>query len=96
VLFTTPSHEWAAAFRRDSDPTAAEFEIADGSRVQAPSLVYEVDDQLDLTRAAGFRTLAVRQVALDELDVPRLSDKLTLRELCAAPILRGYLVQKRS
>lgn len=96
VLFTTPSHEWAAAFRRDCDPNAAEFALADGSRVQAPSLIYDVDEQINMMRAAGFSTLAVREVALDDLETARPSHKLTLPQLRVAPIVRGYLVRKSS
>jgi len=90
VLFTTPSHEWATAFRSDTDPNVAEFDLADGQKVHVPSLIPDVDEQIDLIRSAGLRTLAIAEVMLEEIDQGKMSRKLTLPELQGAPIVRGY------
>ncbi|SRR5579883_826715 len=94
VLFTTPSHEWATNFRKDGDPNAAEFKLANGQRIYAPSLILEVDQQIDLMRSAGFQTLAIQEIWLDDIDKGRISPKLTLSELKFAPIVRAYLACK--
>ena len=94
VLFTTPSHEWARAFRKPDDEKVAVFDLADGRQVRAPSLILEVDDQLDLMRSHGFRTLAVQEIALADIDGGRISQKLTLPGLESVPIVRGYLARK--
>jgi ubiquinone/menaquinone biosynthesis C-methylase UbiE len=94
VLFTTPTHEWATAYRKGGNQNVAEFELTDGRKINAPSLILEVDEQLDLMRSAGFRTLAIQEVALDDIDRGRISYKLTLAELKCAPIVRAYLAQK--
>ena len=76
VLFTTPSHEWATAFRSNVDPNVAEFELADGRKVHVPSLILDVDEQIDLMRSAGLRTLAIAEVLLEEIDQGQISRKL--------------------
>jgi hypothetical protein len=94
VLFTTPSHEWAGAFRKDAHNDLAEFELASGQKVCAPSMILEVDEQLDLMQSAGFRTLAVHEVLRNDLRHTPISPKLMLPELDLAPIVRAYLARK--
>lgn len=93
ILFTTPTHEWATCFRRNKDKNIAEFELSDGQKIFAPSFIFSVDEQVDLMRSAGFRTLAIREVWLNEIDNSCISTKLTLAELSCVPIVRAYLGQ---
>jgi SAM-dependent methyltransferase len=94
ILFTTPSHEWARAFRKDCNGNASEFELNDGRKIYAPSIILEVNNQIDLMRSAGFRTLAIQEVMLDDIDCSRISQKLALEEMKTAPIVRAYLACK--
>jgi ubiquinone/menaquinone biosynthesis C-methylase UbiE len=96
VIFTTPSHKWASAFRERSDPRVAEFELTGARTVRAPSWIYDVDTQLEMTRSSGFCTVEVDGITIDELNATRISEKLRLPELKTAPILNGYLVALES
>ena len=58
-----------------------------------PSLILQVDEQIDLMRSAGLRMLAIQEVLLEDIADGQISNKLVLPEIQCDPILRGYLAR---
>ena len=96
ALFTTPSYEWASAFR-GSDTQAskkAEFELVDHSRVLLTSVIYPPRRQVQLIRGSGLIVDHVRHVKISELKLLPLSSKLMLDRGQDALVVSGYRVRK--
>jgi len=100
VFFTTPSHEWAVAFRTRDDGesalTRAEFELADGRRIAVLSHILAVGAQVTLIERAGFVVDEIAGVRLDALTATPVSGKLLVARGSAAAIVYGYHVTKRA
>jgi hypothetical protein len=96
ALFTTPSYEWARAFRgADEDAlSVAEFELASGDRVYLPSFILSEGEQVRLMEVSGLCVREVTQVAMSALDSQHLSPKLLLGRGPDASILTGFIAQK--
>lgn len=97
VFFTSPSYEWAFAFRRNLPQdlhTRAEFELRDGSRVWLPSYICPESDQIQLIEQAGFRVLQKDQVTLEDLHGETLSPKLSVLKGRTARVVSGYVAIK--
>jgi len=96
VLFTTPSWEWATAYRRRNSDAAeldrAEFALADGRRVLVPSWILPQLSQVLLIESAGLRMDEIADVRLDAITATPLSPKL--RGVPNETILCGYHVTK--
>lgn len=97
-FFTTPSYEWASAFRRESDIMWADFELSDGRRVSVPSLIYSEDVQRKLIEDSGLQVIKVdyvpNHVPLSALK-SRLSPKLLIKERGTnSSIITGYVTIK--
>lgn len=96
ALFTTPSYDWAVAYRGESRDTftSAEFQLADGRLVQVLSLIYSIDEQIRLVESSGLSVEEVSQVPVSVLDMEQLSPKLkTVREFKSS-VVTGYIVRK--
>lgn len=91
AVVTAPSWKWASAFRSNGAARdAAEFELADGSRLSVPSLVRPVEAEVRLIEECGLRALEVRAAPRSALRGP-LSPKL--RVLAPEdPVAVGYVV----
>ncbi len=97
VLFTTPSHDWALAFRGIGDNKAmmsAEFELSDGRRVRVPSWIHPVAEQVELVSEAGLLVKEVADVPISALKPGRLSPKLVLKRGGRASVVTGYMLTK--
>lgn len=92
VLFTTPSYEWAQAFR-DLAP-AAEFETREGISLPMPSYVLSKTRQALLMRSAGLEIKLIRDVAIRELPEPGRSWKVLPSRGLNASVVTGYWVKK--
>lgn len=92
LIFTTPSFEWASAYRYISgdDKSQAVFDLADGELVALPSWVMPKDDQLALAAEQGFEPIAVEDVSFASLRPP-ISPKLRVAEERGLPVVTGYL-----
>jgi SAM-dependent methyltransferase len=93
-LFTTPSWEWAKAFREDADAVSmhsSAFELADGTRVLLPSHIYSEQDQIELMRSAGLAVSVVTHVSIGDLAGQKLSPKLVLTRGTDANVVTGYV-----
>jgi ubiquinone/menaquinone biosynthesis C-methylase UbiE len=91
VIYTTPSFEWAESFRsrNQEPPDAAEFILADGSRIHVQSLVLTESDQVVLINESGLRVVGIYHVLLAALGSEPVSSKLNLP--AATPFVSGYL-----
>jgi SAM-dependent methyltransferase len=59
-LFTTPSFEWASAFRRPESTGAAEFLTRAGMRMNMPSRVFDRADQIRLIETARLEVASIQ------------------------------------
>jgi SAM-dependent methyltransferase len=91
-VVTAPSWEWSSRFRReaDDDPDVAVFVLADGRRVEVPSLVRSPERETKLIEAAGLRVVERRSVTRAQL-APVAAPKLgVLGE--NEPVVVAYVV----
>jgi SAM-dependent methyltransferase len=97
VFFTTPSHEWATAFRSDdagAEAMAAAFDLSGGQKVLVPSWIYPADEQKKLVEGHGLSVEDVVEVRLSELKSGDISPKLVLKDHEDLSVVTGYLVAK--
>jgi len=77
VLYTTPSYEWAKAFRVDGAMLSlAQFELADGSHVSVPSYVLPPAEQIELVGQHSFVVDKISEVPISALRDRPISPKL--------------------
>jgi SAM-dependent methyltransferase len=98
VLFTTPSYDWAYAFRDRGNEDAmkwAEFVLSNGRRVRVPSLIYPIDEQLKLVKESGFLVKEIASVPISALKRECLSPKLLIERGSNASVVTGYALVKR-
>jgi ubiquinone/menaquinone biosynthesis C-methylase UbiE len=94
VLFTSPSYEWALAYRGQSNNTVpgfAEFELVDGTRMELPSYILSQDQQIRLLRECGIAVIERLTVRADELGDQFLSRKLLIPGNSGLPVVWGCL-----
>jgi SAM-dependent methyltransferase len=97
VFFTTPSYDWATAFRAEGDRNEvehAEFELSSGERVYVASKIYPSNEQIELIGKAGLVIKEYAQIALSEITVSPLSPKLLMDRGPDASVLEGYIAVK--
>jgi SAM-dependent methyltransferase len=97
-LFTTPSWEWATAFRDSTDSSSMHnsvFELSDGSRISLPSHIYSEHDQVRLIESVGLTVSDVAHVPLRDLAEQNLSPKLLTSRGGDANVVTGYLARSR-
>lgn len=97
VFFTTPSFQWALAFRGDDDHsaiTAAQFDLLNGRTVLVPSFIYSREQQCELIAREGLRLGRVDHISIRELSSQRLSPKLLVGRGADAEIVTGYVATK--
>jgi SAM-dependent methyltransferase len=92
-LLTTPSWEWAQRYRRGGARIdLAEFELADGRTVTAPSSIRHPTDERALIERHGLSVVREASVPLKEIRGP-VSRKLGMLDP-ADPVVIGYLVTR--
>jgi SAM-dependent methyltransferase len=93
VFFTTPSFEWAQAFREETEapPMAAEFELVDGRALFVPSFVRSPTEQAALIRSAGLDVEKEVHVDGKVIQPTKRSPKLR-----PGAIVSGYLAKSGS
>jgi SAM-dependent methyltransferase len=97
-LFTTPSWEWATAFRDSTDASSMHnsvFELSDGSRISLPSHIYSEHDQVRLIEGVGLTVSDVARVPLRDLAEQHLSPKLVTSRGGDANVVTGYLARTK-
>lgn len=90
-LFTTPSFEWASAFRRPEGTGAAEFLTRAGMRMDMPSHVLDRDDQIRLIEAAKLEVASFQSFGTGQL-----RGEVAPKLLCVSPstpIIWAYSVR---
>ncbi len=94
ALFTTPSYDWATAFRGsdNGNNTAAEFEVVSGKRVLVPSFIYPPERQISMIEGADLSVDRVVDVPISALNGERLSPKLIQARGPSASVLTGYVI----
>ncbi|HTD37533.1 MAG TPA: class I SAM-dependent methyltransferase [Candidatus Limnocylindrales bacterium] len=93
VFFTTPSYDWAVAFRRsnqDSPFDRAVFALADGRHIAVPSFILPREQQCEVIAKAGFRTDEVVDVPLSAIAPAARSAKLMSERGEGASIVTAY------
>jgi ubiquinone/menaquinone biosynthesis C-methylase UbiE len=97
IVFTTPSAEWAMAFRAWSGSATfegAEFELSSGRHVYVRSIIYTPDQQLSIMERAGFRAIETTHVRVSDLETSILSPKLRPDSLSNPVIVTGYIAAR--
>jgi hypothetical protein len=96
AMFTTPSYDWASAFRPYSNgrKASAEFELSDGRHVSVQSLIYPPDQQKNLIEAHALLLVDVQHVAISSLANEPVSPKLTKNRGSDASVLTRYIIVK--
>ncbi|MHB1798954.1 MAG: class I SAM-dependent methyltransferase [Vulcanimicrobiaceae bacterium] len=94
-IFTTPSVDWALAYRSGAGdpPDAALFALRDGGIVQVPSIILHRDLQQRLIEESGFTLQAVMDIPTHAL-VGTLSKKLRSNGDIISPIVTAYVAYK--
>jgi len=97
VLYTTPSHEWAARFRlsESCELNAAQFALASGETVCVPSFIYPRDQQAELMGRHGLVVEAIIDVSTAQLIDSQVSPKLLVLANPRGSVVTGYLVTRR-
>jgi SAM-dependent methyltransferase len=96
-LFTTPSWEWAKAFREITDTNSmhnSAFELSDGSQISLPSHIYPQHDQIRLIESANLAVSEISQVLIRDMSGQRLSPKLVLQRGADASVITGYVATR--
>jgi SAM-dependent methyltransferase len=95
ALYTTPSFEWAHAFRDEGiDRMEAEFEIADGRIVRVPSVIIPPQEQVRLIEGHGLVVKNVMDVPIRALRETVISPKLVTDHGADLSMVTGYTVTK--
>jgi SAM-dependent methyltransferase len=99
VLFTTPSHEWATAFRKGLSAelkTKAEFVLGDGRKLYVQSFILPEEEQLKLMAECGFQLVDRSSVRVSDLGDSPLSPKLLVKGSKELVMVSGYICRKRT
>jgi SAM-dependent methyltransferase len=91
-VFTTPSSEWARAFRSHQPGGRARFALEDGSTVEVPSVILPEASQARLAAREGLSLTAVDHAPLASLRTSH-SPKLRLTRPCD-PVVTGYVFRR--
>jgi hypothetical protein len=97
IVFTTPSYEWSASFRRDLPEelaNKAEFVLHNGQQVWIPSIIYPELEQIRMIEGAGLSVVKVERITLGDLAGERLSPKLMVLGEPSAPVVTGYIAKR--
>lgn len=98
AYFTTPSHDWAVAYRAvewQGGMDEAIFTLVNGQTVAVPSIILPLDHQRDLVRSCGFSVEDSRQIRVSELRDQHISQKLLVGSQTSDPVVvTGYELRK--
>jgi SAM-dependent methyltransferase len=96
IFYTTPSYEWAVAYRTPErgGSDAAEFELADGRSVCVPSHVYPCHDQVEFVTRYGLVVDEIANVPAAALSETSLSPKLLVLANRDAAVVTGYALTR--
>jgi SAM-dependent methyltransferase len=94
-LFTTPSYDWAQAFREGTEMKASEFELRDGSHILLPSYIYSEKEQVRLIESADLKVSDISSVSTRDLCCTKLSPKLVSRHGAVGSVVTGYVAFKQ-
>lgn len=96
-VFTTPSYEWASAFRAGlslKEQASAEFLLSNGRKVLVPSFILPEKKQHELIASANFRIFDFDGVRVSDLGDKMLSPKLMVKGSKELVVVTGYLCEK--
>jgi|SRR6266404_129638 len=93
VFYTTPSYEWASAFRGDLRLSDSEFQLSDGRRIDLRSIIIPEAEQIEMIDDAGLHVREISHVPLSDIQSP-LSPKLLLNQGQGLTVVTGYVVRK--
>jgi ubiquinone/menaquinone biosynthesis C-methylase UbiE len=96
AVFTTPSFDWAMAFREKykSELTSAEFETIGGEVVSVPSWIYSQVEQIEMIEKSGLLVNEHARVSIPQITSTSLSPKLLRGRGFDAEVVEGYLITK--
>ena len=90
--YTSPTFEWANAYRGEIESTAldkARFELVDGSIVDVDSEILTMSKQIEVAKAAGLKLLATTEIGVEQL-----TGKVSPKLLGSETIVIGYLFSR--
>jgi SAM-dependent methyltransferase len=99
IIFTTPSFEWSSMYRNRGDygsgADIAEFALPGGRVIGAPSVVYDVHEQVRLVeQTARLRVEEVSSINYSQIPTKGISSKLNVAKEGNLPVVTGYRVRK--
>jgi hypothetical protein len=93
-----PSFQWAVRFREadDASLSTAEFLLQDGRRVNVPSVIPPLDEQVKLIENAGFVVTSFESLGADAFDLtePR-SPKIEVFHNDISSLVWGFKALRR-
>lgn len=98
VILTTPSHEWANAYRKKSQSglyNVAVFISKDGTRHYLRSIILPIDEQIELCDRFDFRISCLEQIYCDQIPAVELSTKLAIVRRNRLPAVTGYVLTRQ-
>jgi ubiquinone/menaquinone biosynthesis C-methylase UbiE len=99
AVFTTPSFEWASRYRQSGEDSSeeftAEFVLANGKIILAPSIICTPQDQVSMIEnATELRVVTIENIVYSKLRSTRISNKLLATKELDLPVVTGYLIRK--
>jgi SAM-dependent methyltransferase len=97
IFFSTPSFEWASAYRIALPhplQARAEFDATNGKKIWIPSVILPEEEQKHMIESAGLEVTSMEFIALRDIQSP-ISPKLSVLHYARAAILTGYIARKR-
>lgn len=98
VILTTPSYEWARAFRKESQSKlydVAEFITSGGSNLYFRSVVFPPDEQISMCYRFDFQIDRLEQIYCDPIPEAELSSKLHAVRRNQLPAVTGYVLVRQ-
>jgi ubiquinone/menaquinone biosynthesis C-methylase UbiE len=99
IVFTIPSFEWASQYRHSGEDSStkstAEFLLANGEAILAPSFICTPQDQVSMIENTNsLKVVTIKNIAYSQLRSMRISDKLLVTKELDLPVITGYLIRK--
>jgi SAM-dependent methyltransferase len=95
AIFTTPSYDWATAFRSENQQSVAQFQLEGGRLAQLPSLILSPDEQSELIEGSDPKLVLEDQFdfRIRQLGRPRSGSKVMPERGPDASVVTCYVVR---
>jgi SAM-dependent methyltransferase len=93
-LFTTPAYEWASRYRERDAQNVAEFILSDGRKVNVPSLIPSLHEQLTIFDDCYLSVDEVVTFSLSDLHEDHSPKLEVFGDITSKIVLRGFVISK--